>query len=117
MLRGVFAGARWMAPENSHITRRFIGDMDDRLAQDIASLLDGVRKRPFDVRFEELAPFGGSKPRAVIAAVDPVSPLVELQAEHERLMRRGPPAPRGRQFIPPGSPGRLRASFTPPCAA
>ena len=88
MFRGGLPGARWIDPENYHITLRFIGDIDDRLAQDIASLLDGVRKRPFDVRFEELASFGGYKPRAVIAAVDPVSPLVELQAEHERLMWR-----------------------------
>ena len=68
MLRGGLPGARWIDPENYHITLRFIGDIDDRLAQDIASLLDGVRKRPFDVRFEELASFGGYKPRAVIAA-------------------------------------------------
>ena len=110
MLRGGLPGARWIDPENYHITLRFIGDIDDRLAQDIASLLDGVRKRPFDVRFEELASFGGHKPRAVIAAVDPVSPLVELQAEHERLMRRAGLEPEGRKFIPHVTLARLRDS-------
>jgi 2'-5' RNA ligase len=110
MLRGGLPGARWIDPENYHITLRFIGDIDDRLAHDIASLLDGVRKRPFDVRFEELASFGGYKPRAVIAAVDPVSPLVELQAEHERLMRRAGLEPEGRKFIPHVTLARLRDS-------
>ena len=110
MLRGGLPGARWIDPENYHITLRFIGDIDDRLAQDIASLLDGVRKRPFDVRFEELASFGGYKPRAVIAAVNPVSPLVELQAEHERLMRRAGLEPEGRKFIPHVTLARLRDS-------
>jgi 2'-5' RNA ligase len=110
MFRGGLPGARWIDPENYHITLRFIGDIDDRLAQDIASLLDGVRKRPFDVRFDELASFGGHKPRAVIAAVDPVSPLVELQAEHERLMRRAGLEPEGRKFIPHVTLARLRDS-------
>jgi hypothetical protein len=30
---------------------RFIGDIDDRMAHEIASMLDGVRRRSFDVRF------------------------------------------------------------------
>src|ERR1700748_1490508 len=88
MMRGGLPGARWIDPENYHITLRFIGDIDDRLAHDIAQLLDGVRRRSFAVRFEELASFGGRKPRAVYAGVAPVSPLVELQAEQERLMQR-----------------------------
>ena len=108
LLRGGLPGARWIDPENYHITLRFIGDIDDRLAQDIASLLDGVRKRPFDVRFDELASFGGHKPRAVIAAVDPVSPLVELQAELERLMQRLGLEPEGRKFTPHVTLARLR---------
>jgi RNA 2',3'-cyclic 3'-phosphodiesterase len=110
MLRGGLPGARWIDPENYHITLRFIGDIDDRLAHDIASLLDNVKRRPFDVRFEELASFGGNKPRAVIAAVDPVTPLVELQAEHERLMRRLGLEPEGRKFIPHVTLARLRDS-------
>jgi 2'-5' RNA ligase len=108
MLRGGLPGARWIDPENYHITLRFIGDIDDRLAHDIAQLLDGVKRRPFDVRFEELAAFGGRKPRAVIAAVDPVSPLVELQAELERLMQRVGLEPEGRKYTPHVTLARLR---------
>ena len=108
MLRGGLPGARWIDPENYHITLRFIGDIDDRLAHDIAQLLDGVKRRGFDVRFEELASFGRRKPRAVIAAVDPVSPLVELQAEHERLMQRVGLEPEGRKFTPHVTLARLR---------
>ena len=108
LFRGGLPGARWIDPENYHITLRFIGDIDDRLANDIASLLDGVKRRPFDVRFDELASFGGHKPRAVIAAVDPVSPLVELQAEHERLMQRLGLEPEGRKFTPHVTLARLR---------
>jgi 2'-5' RNA ligase len=51
-------------------------------------LLDGVKRRSFEVRFGELTSFGGRKPRAIVAAVEPIQPLVELQAELERLMQR-----------------------------
>ena len=54
LLRGGLPGARWIDPENYHITLRFIGDIDDRLAHEIALLLDGVKRRSFDVRFERL---------------------------------------------------------------
>jgi 2'-5' RNA ligase len=109
-LRGGLPGARWIDPENYHITLRFIGDVDDRLAHEIASLLDGVKRRPFEVKFEGLSSFGGRKPRAVIAAINPISPLVELQAEHERLMQRVGLEPEGRKFTPHVTLARLRDS-------
>ena len=45
MMRGGLPGARWIDPENYHLTLRFIGDIDDALARDIAGLLGGVRRR------------------------------------------------------------------------
>ena len=99
LLRGGLPGARWIDPENYHITLRFIGDIDDRLAHEIASLLDGVRRRSFEVRFGNLTSFGGRKPRAIVAAVEPIQPLVELQSELERLMQRLGLEPEGRKFI------------------
>ena len=38
-LRGGLPGARWIDPENYHVTLRFIGDIDDYIADEIASLL------------------------------------------------------------------------------
>ena len=110
LLRGGLPGARWIDPENYHITLRFIGDIDDRLAHDIALLLDGVKRRSFEVRFAGLTSFGGRKPRAIVAAVEPVPPLVELQAELERLMQRLGLEPEGRKFTPHVTLARLRDS-------
>ena len=110
LLRGGLPGARWIDPENYHITLRFIGDIDDRLAHEIASLLDGVRRRSFEVRFGNLMSFGGRKPRAIVVAVEPIQPLVELQYELERLMQRLGLEPEGRKFIPHVTLARLRES-------
>ena len=32
-LRGGLPGARWIDPENYHVTLRFIGDVDDTIAR------------------------------------------------------------------------------------
>jgi RNA 2',3'-cyclic 3'-phosphodiesterase len=88
LLRGGLPGARWVAPENYHLTLRFIGDIDDGLAREIAYMLGQVKRSGFDLRIDGLDSFGGNKPRAVVAAVSAVPELVDLQADHERLMQR-----------------------------
>src|SRR5215469_1782294 len=69
MMRGGLPGARWIDPENYHLTLRFIGDIDDALAREIAGVLARVHRQAFDLRLDGLTSFGGRKPRAVVAAV------------------------------------------------
>jgi len=109
-LRGGLPGARWIDPENYHVTLRFIGDVDDVVAHEVASMLGRVRRQPFEIRLEDLKSFGGRKPRAVVAAVAPAPALMELQAEHERLMQRVGLEPEGRKFSPHVTLARLRES-------
>ena len=99
-LRGGLPGARWVDPENYHVTLRFIGDIDGASANEIASTLFRVNRKPFEVRVQGLSSFGGKKPRAVVASVAPTRPLLELQAELERLMQRCGLDPEGRKFTP-----------------
>ena len=108
MMRGGLPGARWIDPENYHLTLRFIGDIDDALARDIAGLLGRVQRRPFELRLDGLTSFGGRKPRAVVASVTAVAPLLELQAEQERLLQRLGLEPEGRKYIPHVTLARLR---------
>jgi 2'-5' RNA ligase len=110
MMRGGLPGARWIDPENYHLTLRFIGDIDDALARDIAGLLGRVQRRPFELRLDGLNSFGGRKPRAMVAAATPIAPLMELQAEHERLLQRLGLEPDGRKYIPHVTLARLRES-------
>lgn len=110
MLRGGLPGARWIDPENYHLTLRFIGDIDDGLARDIAFMLGDVERAPFELRLEGLSSFGGRKPRAVFAAVGANPALYDLQAEHERLMQRVGLEPEGRKYSPHVTLARLRDS-------
>jgi len=100
MLRGGLPGARWVEPENYHVTLRFIGDIDDRTADEIAEALGRVRRRSFEVALNGLASFGGGRPRAIYAAVQANPALAELAAEHERLCRRAGLEPETRKFTP-----------------
>ena len=108
MLRGGLPGARWIDPENYHLTLRFIGDIDATLAQDVALLLGQVRRPALELRFDALSSFGGRRPRAVIATLAQTAALMELQAEHERLMQRVGLEPEGRKYTPHVTLARLR---------
>ena len=109
-LRGGLPGARWIDPENYHVTLRFIGDVDDTIAREVASMLGRVRREAFELRVDDLKSFGGRKPRAIVAALGPSQALMELQAEHERLLQRVGLEPEGRKFTPHVTLARLRES-------
>src|SRR5215475_10463893 len=109
-LRGGLPGARWIDPGNYHLTLRFIGDVDDAIAHEIASMLSRVKRGSFDLHMDGLTSFGGRKPRAVVASVAPAQALIDVQAEHERLMQRIGLEPEGRKFTPHVTLARLRES-------
>jgi RNA 2',3'-cyclic 3'-phosphodiesterase len=107
--RGGLPGARWVDPENYHITLRFIGDVDHAMARDVFSILgEGRRRGPFTITLDQLASFGGERPRAVFARAVPTSDLNDLQAEQERLIRRVGLPPEKRKFTPHVTLARLR---------
>lgn len=109
-LRGGLPGARWIDPENYHLTLRFIGDVDDTVASEVADILGRIRRGGFDLHMEGLSSFGGRKPRAVVANVAPERALLDVQAEQERLMQRMGLEPEGRKFMPHVTLARLRDS-------
>jgi 2'-5' RNA ligase len=107
--RGGIYGARWIEPSDYHVTLRFIGDVDLRAARDVAETLAGIRRPPVRISFEGLSWFGADKPRAIVAKIKPAAPLIELQSEHERLLRRIGLAPDVRNFTPHVTLARLRS--------
>jgi 2'-5' RNA ligase len=110
LLRGGLPGARWIEPSDYHVTLRFIGDIDGRLAEEVAHMLSGIRRRSFTLRLSGLGHFGKDKPHSVHALIEASPDLAELQAEHERLMQRLGLAPEGRRYTPHVTLARLNAA-------
>ncbi len=107
--RGGLTGARWIDTENYHITLRFIGDVDHTTADDVADSLDRLANSlRFTVRLTHLGTFGGDKPRALYAGVEPSEALSRLQAAQERVLQRAGLPAEGRKFVPHVTLARLR---------
>jgi RNA 2',3'-cyclic 3'-phosphodiesterase len=108
LMRGGVVGARWLEPEDYHVTLRFIGDIDARAAHEIAETLGDIRRPKAAVRFEGLSWFGGDKPRQIVAKVRADPALMDLQAEQERRLRRIGVEPETRKYTPHVTLARLR---------
>jgi RNA 2',3'-cyclic 3'-phosphodiesterase len=108
LARGGVIGARWLEPEDYHITLRFIGDVDASLARDIVEALGEIRRPGALVGFAGLGWFGGDRPRAIVLKVRADPALMELQAEQERRLRRVGVSPETRKFTPHLTLARLR---------
>lgn len=109
LYRGGMPGARWIEPENYHLTLRFIGDVDHAAARDVGlALAESRRHPPIRVTLDGLGSFGGNRPRAVFARVAPDAELIRLQAGQEKLMRRAGLEPEARKFTPHVTLARLR---------
>jgi RNA 2',3'-cyclic 3'-phosphodiesterase len=110
LMRGGVVGARWLEPEDYHITLRFVGDIDARTARDIDDTLGDIHRPEAPIRFEELSWFGGDKPRAIVAKVRADAALMDLQAEQERRLRRIGFEPETRKYTPHVTLARLRGA-------
>lgn len=108
LLAGGLPGARWTPPENLHLTLRFIGEVDETLADDIDAALSGVRSPAFSLELGGLGTFGGGrKPHHLWLGAAHAAGLFALQEKIESaLVRAGCPA-EGRRFAPHVSLARL----------
>jgi 2'-5' RNA ligase len=110
LLRGGLPGARWIDPENYHLTLRFIGDVEGHVADEVANTLDRVRRTAFNLALSGVGAFGSKKPHSIYAGVTASPDLIALQAEIERICQRlGLPAD-PRKFVPHVTIARLRNS-------
>jgi RNA 2',3'-cyclic 3'-phosphodiesterase len=110
LLRGGLPRARWIDPENYHITLRFIGDIDGRTADEVAAALDRVYRPPFELTLSGLDCFSGRTPHSLFMRIEPTAQLTELQAEHERIIQRLGLPPEPRRFTPHVTLARLRGT-------
>ena len=109
--RGGLQGARWIDPENYHITLRFIGDVDGKTANEVIDGLDRLANgEAFSVKLDHLGAFGGDKPRSLIAGLENNDTLMHLQSAQERVLQRLGLPPESRKFTPHVTLARLRGT-------
>ena len=117
-LGGGVPGARWIEPENMHMTLRFIGNVSDDSIADIDEALTRVRAPAFELEIAGLGEFSrGRRPAMIWAGVRPAPALMDLQRRIEASVVKAGFPPEGRRFTPHvtlarlkgGAPGRVRA--------
>ena len=103
---------RWIAPEDMHITLRFIGDVSAKVADTIVTeLAAGDWPQPH-IQLGELKAFGGNKPRSVSASVSDDPNLTRLQLKQESLLQQIGLPPEARKFTPHVTLARCRQTKT-----
>jgi len=94
-------GARWRPMEAMHITLRFFGEVQERMADDLDTELGSVGGGPFAISLAGVGAFGeGALVRALWAGVVENPALNQLAGRCEAAARRAGLAPETRAFRP-----------------
>jgi 2'-5' RNA ligase len=109
LCRGI-AAAKWVDPDNMHLTLRFIGEVDEPQGGDIVDALDTVGGAPFALTLSGAGHFGSDRRvRAVWLGVEKSAALNALQARIESALARAGLAPEGRKFHPHVTLARMKS--------
>ena len=110
-LCGGVPGARWTSSENMHLTLRFIGEVENGLAEDLDSALLRVRSPRFALTLDGVGIFG--KPtaaRSLWAGVRRSEELSRLQAKVETSVQAAGMPAEERKFSPHVTLARLKGA-------
>lgn len=108
-LRGQLPGARWVPPENMHLTLRFVGEVDEHVADDVHTELERVAGDPLELRLQGVGHFASrGQVRALWAGVEPSDALDRFQARIELACQRAGLASETRRFHPHVTVARCR---------
>lgn len=91
---------RWVGDDQLHLTLRFIGEVEQPLASDIAAALARVRFPPFQLAVKGVGRFEQKSGGALWAGVEPRGPVAGLAAKVERACVAAGLAPERRAFHP-----------------
>ena len=94
-------GVRWRPMETMHITLRFFGDVQERIADDLDAELGGVGGSPFAISLAGVGSFGeGERIHALWAGVVENPTLNQLAGRCEAAARRAGLKPEARAYRP-----------------
>ncbi len=94
-------GARWVPAHNLHLTLRFIGEVDEALAEDLHQALESVRAPAFTQALGGVGTFAArGRPHTLWVGAEREPPLVHLRDKIESALVRAGLDPEGRKFAP-----------------
>ncbi len=109
------AGVRWVAPENYHITLRFIGEVPGHRAEEIDLALSALRCRGFELEMSGVGVLEKSgRVTALRAGVARNPALDHLRGKVETALQRSGLAPERRRFTPHVTLARLGEAAAQP---
>jgi len=107
LMEGV-PGARWQDDEQLHLTLRFVGEVDERQAEDLAGSLAQVAAAMPTMALAGVGCFGErARPHTLWAALAPREPLAALHRKVDAACVRAGLAPDRRAFLPHVTVARL----------
>lgn len=110
-LSGGVPGARWVPPENMHLTLRFVGEVDEPAFADIAAALTRVSAPAFELSLEGVGHFArGRSPTMLWAGVARNPALDHLQGRVDQAVTGVGQPPDPRRFTPHVTLARLKGS-------
>lgn len=101
-------GARWVEGRNLHLTLRFIGEVEEGVAQEVHELLTEIRAPRLALTLDGFGTFGRSSPNALWAGVEKSPGLARLQSKVESACARAGLPAEGRKFVPHVTLARLK---------
>jgi RNA 2',3'-cyclic 3'-phosphodiesterase len=100
-LAGGIPGARWVPPENYHLTLRFIGEIEAWRAEEVDAALGAIRAPRFDLALAGIGHFEkGGRIQSLHVTAERSEALARLQAKVETALQRSGLGPERRRFAP-----------------
>ena len=111
---GQVSGARWQDEGQLHLTLRYIGEIDERTAEEIADAARHLAFTPFDIAVEGCFFFARKGiPTQLYAAIAPDDRLAALHKKLDRICVKCGVEPERRKFVPHITLARLNRSAGP----
>jgi len=100
-ISGGIPGARWVPPENYHLTLRFIGEVQSWQAEEVDAALGAIRAPRFDLALSGIGTFEkGGRVQSLNVKAERSESLARLQTKVETALQRVGLEAERRRFTP-----------------